>query len=113
MGRSDAPRQRLPCPFRFLGVEAPSRSSTCDLELTLVTPMTGAFPANERALRRLRKAAGLTQVTLAAAIRRSQSYLSAIERGEVPPTAGDVARLSAVLGSDVNLYFAQTRKGRA
>ena len=63
------------------------------------------------ALRRLRKAAGLRQVALAAAIGRSQSYVSAIERGDIQPTSTDLLRLTEELGADVRLYFPYARDG--
>lgn len=65
------------------------------------------------ALRRLRKAAGLKQVALAAAIRRSQSYVSALERGEVQPTSGDLSLMSQALGADLSVYFPDVRGGNA
>jgi transcriptional regulator with XRE-family HTH domain len=64
-------------------------------------------------LRRLRKATGLNQVTLAAAIQRSQSYLSALERGEVQPTSGDLTLLSQALGTDLSVYFPSPRTANA
>lgn len=64
-------------------------------------------------LRRLRKAAGLNQVALAAAIARSQSYLSALERGEVQPTSADLALLNEALGADLSVYFPHAREANA
>jgi len=80
-----------------------------------MTKWTGEEAAHRTSspLRRLRRAADLDQVTLAAAIQRSQSYLSALERGEVQPTSGDLALLSKALGADLSVYFPNARTANA
>lgn len=55
---------------------------------------TREYAALLRLFREAREAAGLTQVDLAAALGRSQSFVSKVERGE---TRLDVVQLRAVL----------------
>ncbi|MFO0847146.1 MAG: helix-turn-helix transcriptional regulator [Gemmataceae bacterium] len=55
---------------------------------------TREYAALLRLVRQAREAAGLTQVDLAAALGRSQSFVSKVERGE---TRLDVIQLRAVL----------------
>jgi hypothetical protein len=49
----------------------------------------------------------------AAAIKRSQSYLSALEDGEVEPTKGELSLLNEALGTDLSLYFPHARTAHA
>ena len=62
-----------------------------------------AFAANVRAARR---AAGLTQETLAAEAQLPMAYVGRIERAERDPSVRTVARLARGLGVDVESLFA-------
>lgn len=57
---------------------------------------TREYTAFLRLLRQVREGAGLTQVGLAAALKRSQSFVSKVERGE---TRLDIVQLRTVLAT--------------
>jgi transcriptional regulator with XRE-family HTH domain len=57
---------------------------------------TREYAAFLRLLKKAREGAGLTQVDLAAALERSQSFVSKVERGE---TRLDIIQLRTVLAS--------------
>lgn len=56
-------------------------------------------------LREMRVQAGITQIELAEAADTSQSWISAIERGERQPTIRQAKRIGAVLGFDWWVFF--------
>jgi transcriptional regulator with XRE-family HTH domain len=60
-------------------------------------------------IRRLRKAAGLSQETLAADAGIDMRYLGGIERGQENPTVAVVASIAKELGVPANVLLIETR----
>jgi transcriptional regulator with XRE-family HTH domain len=57
-------------------------------------------------LRESRKAAGITQVELAARLKKGQSYVSKVERGELRLDVIQLRTICRVLGMDLSTFAA-------
>ena len=64
-----------------------------------------------RSIRSLRRRRGWQQANLAAAVGRSQQWVSAIESGRSDPSLGDVMATLRALGVSVAVRPASTRSG--
>ena len=62
-------------------------------------------------LKRARKAAGLTQVEVARAMERTQSFISKIERGEIRIDPIELQRFAKLYGVEVTALLPPDRAG--